>query len=394
MDRIEIQMLGGFSIRSHSKQISDNENRSKKVWLLLAYLIHHRDRVVTQDELIQLLWGDAPRGANPSGALKTTSHRARAALDHLYPSAGHQLILRKDGGYIWNTEIPISVDADRFTQLCSSVCDNEEGQLLIYLEALNLYQGDFLSRLPSEPWITPISAQLHGLYIEVLLKALPLLMERGRQNEAANLCYCASASEPYHEDIHRFLMRALLDLGNEEGAVAVYKEFSERLLSDFGAIPPESLRMLYYEATRTNNTGVMSIEAILDQLREPVSSGALMCEYDFFVVLCRSVARSMSRTGTTTHIALLSAVGTGKKELSKRSLTCIMDNLGELIRTGLRKGDAAARCSSSQYVLMLPQANYENSCMVCSRITKSFARQYPHSPAELHYMVYPLEPNI
>ena len=71
-----------------------------------------------------------------------------------------------------------------------------------------------------------------------------------------------------------------------------------------------------------------------------------------------------------------------------------MENLQEQIRNNLRRGDAASRCSASQYILMLPHANYENSCMVCERIIRAFTRQYPHSPAELHYSVQPLEPTL
>ena len=70
-----------------------------------------------------------------------------------------------------------------------------------------------------------------------------------------------------------------------------------------------------------------------------------------------------------------------------------MDNLKELIQKNLRRGDIAARCSVSQFILLLPQANYENSCMVCERIIKTFNRQYPHSPATLRSSVHPLEPN-
>jgi hypothetical protein len=51
-------------------------------------------------------------------------------------------------------------------------------------------------------------------------------------------------------------------------------------------------------------------------------------------------------------------------------------------------------CSASQYILMLPQANYENSCKVCERVIKTFTRQYPHSPARLRYAVQPLEPHM
>ena len=137
----------------------------------------------------------------------------------------------------------------------------------------------------------------------------------------------------------------------------------------------------------------MPMELIYEQLRESASSaGALVCEYDFFRVLCHSAARSMARSGIATHIALISVSGRKGEELSKRSLERAMENLEDQIRVSLRRGDAVARCSVSQYILMLPQANYENSCMVCERIVGAFSRRYPHSPVQLKYEVHPLEP--
>ena len=44
--------------------------------------------------------------------------------------------------------------------------------------------------------------------------------------------------------------------------------------------------------------------------------------------------------------------------------------------------------------VMLPHANYEDSCMVCRRIIGAFSRRYPHSPAKLRFSVQPLEPNL
>ena len=79
--RVYIQMFGTFSLSAGDAQIDDNANRSLKVWLLLAYLIYHRNRVVTQEELVELLWGEDNDSANPLGALKTTLHRVRATLD-------------------------------------------------------------------------------------------------------------------------------------------------------------------------------------------------------------------------------------------------------------------------------------------------------------------------
>ena len=55
----------------------------------------------------------------------------------------------------------------------------------------------------------------------------------------------------------------------------------------------------------------------------------------------------------------------------------IMKNLQEQIRLSLRRGVVAAQCSASQYIILLPQANYENSCMVCELIVKAFFHKYP-----------------
>ena len=52
---VYVQMFGTFSLSAGDAQIDDSTNRSLKVWLLLAYLIYHRNRVVTQEELVDLL---------------------------------------------------------------------------------------------------------------------------------------------------------------------------------------------------------------------------------------------------------------------------------------------------------------------------------------------------
>ena len=101
----------------------------------------------------------------------------------------------------------------------------------------------------------------------------------------------------------------------------------------------------------------------------------------------------MERSGNATHVALLSATGITGDPLPKRSLERIMDQLGQQIRTNLRRGDTFSQCSVSQYIIMLPQANYENSCMVCRRIITAFNRQYPHTPARIDYAVQSLNPH-
>ena len=393
--QLRVRMLGSFSIEMGDKKVDDSGNRSRKVWLLLAYMIYYRSRPISQEELTGLLWGEEDSSANPANALKTMFHRVRILLDQLGDSAGHRFIVRQKGGYAWNPETSIRFDLEEFENLCrAGAAATEDERLRLYLGAIELYQGDFLTKLSTEPWVVPIATYFHNLYTQAVQQALLLLEAQGRREEAIRLCRKAVEVEPYNEDLYRHLMRNLVDVKDQRGAIVVYEDMSELLFSNFGVMPAEDIRAIYREAVRVVNDRAIPPGVVRDQLRETqTASGALLCDYDFFKVLYQAEARLVDRRGDAIHIGLLSIMGKGGKELSKRSMGRAMENLQEQVRMNLRRGDVAARCSVSQFILMLPLANYENSCMVCERIIKAFGRQYPHSPAEVNYSVQPLEPS-
>lgn len=392
-DTLQVRMLGDFSISSGSAAISSGSDRSKKLWLLIAYLICRRGASAPPEELIDLLWGGSPKGTNPANALKTLCHRARTLLNQLGGSTGHDLLLRQESGYAWNTEIPIEVDADRFAALCQSAAgaDDEEARLAYLLEAVELYRGDFLEKLSSELWVLPISAYYHRLYAACAQEALSLLEARSRWEEAASLCRAALKQEPCSEGFCRGLMTALIRMGDQQGAVEVYAEIRERLMTELGILPSDELRNLHQEALRSAAPQALSAGTLLTQLQESPSGGALICDYDFFRTIYQANARMSERSGDAAHLVLVSVTGAAGA-MPPRSLDRVMDHLQEILRLCLRRGDTAARCSASQFAVLLPQANYENSQMVCQRISRAFSRQYPHSPARLRTDIQPLDP--
>lgn len=393
MEALQIQMLGEFVISAQNVRISDRDNRSRKLWILLAYLIYHRRRTVTQEELIRLLWNEAEEGKNPAGALKTTFHRVRAMLDRLWPEAGRQLILYQNGGYIWNSDIPVSVDIDQFEYLYSNTTDEKEQYWQGYTAVL-LYKGDFLSKLSAENWVIPIAAYYHNCYMKLLLDLLPKMLQQKQYDEAARLCRLASTVEPYEENIYYYWMRSLLEVGEHKDAAKIYEQFKKRLYLDFGMEPNEDIRELYHKAIKTDNGHFISIEDIIHQLKEEnEKKGALICEYDFFRVLYRAMVRYMVRSGIVVHIALIAVESVKDEVFSPCKLQKVMNLLEEQLRLSLRIEDTAARCSNSQYIVMLPQTDYENSCMVCERVVKSYYRRHPHSDVDIKYTVYPMQPD-
>ena len=390
---LQVQMLGQFTLRYGDRTISDSDDRSRRVWSLLAYMIYNHGRSFAQEELIHLYWSNGEKSADPGNALKSIFHRIRTALDKLQPGLGRLLIRRKAGRYFWNNVIPLSLDIEDFEAHfhAAEAAGDDDVRLAEYQAALALYAGDPLPRMTDEIWTIPIVAYYHSLYTRTAAGAIELLEKQERTAEAVALCHQAIHIEPYQEDLYEHLMHGLLRTGDMKGAMSVYEEISELLFAHFGVMPSETLRTLYRQATRTVNDRTLTMDEVCSQLEEPAPhGGAMVCEYDFFKILYRAEARSIARNGHSANICLLSVSGKDGEMLARRSLDPAMNNLQVLVQNNLRRGDVIARCSISQYIILLPQANYENSRMVADRLVSAFYRRYPHSPARLRYTVQPL----
>ena len=390
---LQVQMLGQFTLRYGDRTISDSDDRSRRVWSLLAYMLYNHGRSFAQEELIHLYWRNSEKSADPGNALKSIFHRIRTALDKLQPGLGRLLIRRKAGRYFWNNIMPLSLDIEDFEAHfhAAEAAGDDDVRLAEYQAALALYAGDPLPRMTDEIWTIPIVAYYHSLYTRAAAGAIELLEKQERTAEAVALCRRAIHIEPYQEDLYEHLMRGLLRTGDMKGVMSVYEEMSELLFAHFGVMPSETLRTLYRQATRTVNDRTLTMDEVCSQLAEPAPhGGAMVCEYDFFKILYRAEARSIARNGHSANICLLSVSGKDGEMLARRSLDPAMNNLQVLVQNNLRRGDAIARCSISQYIILLPQANYENSRMVADRLVSAFYRRYPHSPARLRYTVQPL----
>ena len=390
---LQVQMLGQFTLRYGDRTISDSDDRSRRVWSLLAYMLYNHGRSFAQEELIHLYWSNSEKSADPGNALKSIFHRIRTALDKLQPGLGRLLIRRKAGRYFWNNAMPLSLDIEDFEAHfhAAEAAGDDDVRLAEYQAALALYAGDPLPRMTDEIWTIPIVAYYHSLYTRAAAGAIELLEKQERTAEAVALCRRAIHIEPYQEDLYEHLMRGLLRTGDMKGVMSVYEEMSELLFAHFGVMPSETLRTLYRQATRTVNDRTLTMDEVCSQLAEPAPhGGAMVCEYDFFKILYRAEARSIARNGHSANICLLSVSGKDGEMLARRSLDPAMNNLQVLVQNNLRRGDVIARCSISQYIILLPQANYENSRMVADRLVSAFYRRYPHSPARLRYTVQPL----
>ncbi len=396
MDVVQIRLLGDITILYQEKKLQPSDSRSRKVWMLLAYMIYHRKSNISIETLIDLLWNGDETVSNPTNALKTVFHRLRNLLDQLGTGMGHKLILRHATGYTFNPDIPIELDIDSFEACFANARKevNPETRLALSLSAFELYSNDFLPKYASEPWVIPISAYYHNLYLQLVYETLDLLVTEKQSNQAVYLCRRAVEIEPYDETLYAHLIRNLLYLGEQKTAVLTYESFSQLLFDEFGVTPSEELRALHREALRSTQKVALDLSTLTQEiLTQNTNHGALYCELDFFKAIYCAQSRMVLRSGLAIHVALLTVAAADGSPLAKRSLERCMENLRPLSCDCLRRGDIVSQCSASQYIILLSNTNYENACLVVDRIIRRFGRQYPHSPGFLRYRVQPIAPS-
>lgn len=390
---VSVSMLGGFGIEVNGNLLTDEINRSQKPWNVLCYLIMHRDRNVSQSELIELFWPEE-NSSNPVNALKTLLYRVRAMLEPLFPSETPP-ILSQRGSYSWNRDIACSVDADRFEVLCLRAQEkdrSDEERMACYREATGLYKGDFLPKQENHMWVISLSTHYHALFVRAVKEYAALLEKHEQFEEMTALCSRASGLDTLDEGLHILVVRSLVKQGRDAAALERYEMATDLLYRSLGVTPSAELRDLYTAIMATEKSLETDLAVIQQSLKETaIRPGAFVCEYGFFRETYRLEARRAARNGTCVHLALLtvSLPGGGMPELG--ALNNTMDQLLAILTNGLRRGDVVSRYSGAQYVVMLPAANFEDSAMVMERIVSAFYRQHRRSFLKISYRIRELE---
>lgn len=389
-------MLGEFSLQWEETSIFDTQNRSRKPWSLLAYLICNRDKTISQQKLTELMWEDEPDTVNPENALRIMMHRLRTQLDKLYPGAGRDLILTRDGSYCWNDSVEMKLDCEEFSRLYHKRCDSAQERSETLQQALSLYKGGFLPRHSGQMWVGAAGVHYQNLFLQASMELAQYYLETpDTALKAVEVCRRGVKLEPYHEPLHQYLMRGLAAMGDAKGAAAVYETLSRRLFDEFGIWPDDKTREIYRAVAFPSADHTLPTEEVFDGLTEPEGNmGAMECDFDHFKVLCYAEGRAIERSGTVTHIALFHLAGETDAPLSKRTGELFMPRFQDVLCSNLRRGDTISKCSVSQYIVMLPKANYENSCLVCQRILNVFHKTYPRAKLRINYVVRPLNPGI
>lgn len=389
-----IHMLGGFSITYDGISISENNTYSRKPWGLLEYLIYHHGQMIASDQIISTIWTEGQL-TNPVNALKTLVLRSRRLLS-AFGLPANRLLIQKHGAYGWCPDIPFTLDINEFEQLWlrseeSGISADERLQYL--LQALEMYKGDFLPLSAWETWVIPVSDRYHSIYLKAARAATKLLSRQSNWPQVAAINRQTAAIEPFNEEFHYNLINALYRNGQYWEALEQYGHSVNMFYDQFAITPSGRLLTLYtliQNHCRGENTDLTSIQTSLQE--EPSAGGAYYCDFSVFRDIYRLERRSIKRSGDSVFLCLLTIIPDKDESFRPIFLKRAMKHLGSAITDSLRRGDAFTQYSTSQYLILLPSASYEDSSAVMQRIIRNYRKAYPHKELNILYSLQALLP--
>jgi predicted ATPase/DNA-binding SARP family transcriptional activator len=203
--------------------------------LLLAAVVLAAGREVPTDQLVELLWEDAPP-RHPEAALRSQVARLRRVV-----GTDADKLTFGVRGYALRTEAVVDVaQFERFAELAR--CDDEAQALQAADAGLRLWRSTDLA-FSDRGVLQPAAVRLLELRTALIERRAALLIGRGQASDVSSELRALLLERPEHEGVRVLLMEALYHDGRPTEALEIYWSWRETL-RDRGLEPAARLREL------------------------------------------------------------------------------------------------------------------------------------------------------
>jgi WD40 repeat protein/DNA-binding SARP family transcriptional activator len=239
MAHLSLSLLGTFQAMLDGRPVTGFE--SNKVRALLAYLAAEADRPHSRQTLAGLLWPDYPD--------RSALNNLRSALANLRQAIGDRqaeppfLIITRDT-LQFNLASDVALDVSALQGLSGLKIDQLE-------RVIDAGRGSFLEGFslgdspPFEEWVLFRREQINRQTLEALQRLAVHFEEAGDYHRASLYARRRLELEPWGEETHRQLMRALALSGQRSAALAQYEACCQLLKQELDVEPARETTALY-----------------------------------------------------------------------------------------------------------------------------------------------------
>lgn len=231
---LQFTLLGGFSLTRDSQRADDSAWERRVAQRVVRFLLVHRGRAVSEDELLEAFWPDRHvNGARRS--LHVAISRARHVLD--VPGVA-SVIEIAERTYTLRLRPSDRVDADAFDAAATAALAEKAQPRAKRLErAASLWGGEPLPEERYSDWALAWRERLTDLYAAVLGALCDDRLDAGDLIVAALRARDLVELDPLNEGGHRRLMVAYARGGQRSQALRQFLECRRALTEQIGVEP-------------------------------------------------------------------------------------------------------------------------------------------------------------
>ena len=240
---LQIELLGPVEAWVDGKPVALGGQRTRALFALLALT---GSRVVTNERLIDELWGQDPP-ARARDSLQMHVSRLRKALTEAGSDAGR--LVSQAGGYRLDVQ-PGDRDVDHWQQkLGRARRAREAGELAAARagieEALRLWRGPPLGGVAANDVLAAERARLEEERLGATIEGIELDLELSRHGELLGQLEALVIAHPFKERLMELQMLALYRSGRQADALAAFHAARGRFVEELGIEPSQPLRELH-----------------------------------------------------------------------------------------------------------------------------------------------------
>ncbi len=246
---LDIRMFGEFSIYNGKEYLNTEDWKNKKALNLLKFLVLNRNRLVLQDQILEVFW--------PELDFEKARQNLYVALYYirkmLEPGLGNvknsHYIISQHGSYKFNTNQPYRLDIEDFENYYYEANQLMETGYLkeaesYYIKAKNLYKEDILPENLYDDWCIDQRRDYQNVYINLLQRLLQLNLDKDKP-KSLEFGLEILRVEPFLENINATVLKLYVELGNSKEAINHYQRLKVIYMSELDAEIPDKLVKLF-----------------------------------------------------------------------------------------------------------------------------------------------------
>jgi DNA-binding SARP family transcriptional activator len=235
-DDIALRILGPVGTRANGVWLTGRPQQR----IVLAVLASRADQVVRAADLAGAVWDGTPP-SSARGSLQALITRVRELL----AGVADACVRRHGDGYRLQIE-PDRIDLWRFRALMRAGRDAADRLTALgaFDEALALWRGPALADVPGTAAIEALRSGLTEELASAKQDRIGVLLDVGREREAAEQAARLLAGNPLDEGLAEMLMVALQRCGRRAEALQVFRDMQGKLAGVQGVEPGPELRRI------------------------------------------------------------------------------------------------------------------------------------------------------